>query len=424
MFSTSSSPSSRGDLQERLRAALRDVPRKRVLVVFADPVATVWAQASDEAAQAWTAERVRAGCITKLFTASLARAAVRAGRFDWDTRIADLLPVARPLAGVTVQHLLEHSHGLDDSGVDGLPKTPAGSVDADALVLRLALAPRLAEPGELYNYGNAGAWLLAAILERCYGKPYAALLAPWFGSIDPPADRRSPRAGAICPAGGGALTVSAHQLLTFLRRQISGADRDRHFDEQAVIPLPGWNPIERGIRLGWKWYGCGWFGHNSVWPRAALMVRIQPRRGIAIAVAARDHPAGAIAARLFGALLPEFAGARLPKLLDGVDAALDPTCYTGVYGNRAMAVSVTAQGPSSLELSATSRRGGASARPIVRAALRRAQDDVFFTQPLDGERFPFVQFIAPRAGRFQYLWNGRCVWRRVRDSPTGRGAGP
>ena len=71
------------------------------------------------------------GCIAKLLTASLACRSVERGHFALDTSVAELLGVDRgTLRGVTVRHLLEHSHGLDDS-VLAPPRERHGCADSD-----------------------------------------------------------------------------------------------------------------------------------------------------------------------------------------------------------------------------------------------------------------------------------------------------
>jgi len=114
------------------------------------------------------------GCVAKVLTAALASAAVARRDLSFDAGVCDLL--ARDVAalrGVTVRHLLEHTHGLDDSLLSA-PRYRHGFIDADELCSRVAALTRWAAPGAVYSYGNAGAWLVAATLERVRGRAYAA----------------------------------------------------------------------------------------------------------------------------------------------------------------------------------------------------------------------------------------------------------
>jgi CubicO group peptidase (beta-lactamase class C family) len=113
------------------------------------------------------------GSITKPFTAAAVLRLQEAGKL----RTTD--PVSRFLAGVpgdkagmTLEHLLTHSSGLesDFSPTDYEPTTREEYV-------RRALASRLLiPPGQGYAYSNAGYSLLAAIVEQETGKDYEAAL--------------------------------------------------------------------------------------------------------------------------------------------------------------------------------------------------------------------------------------------------------
>jgi hypothetical protein len=135
--------------------------------------------------------QLRTGCVTKLLTATLALRACRDGLLALDDDVASVLPAAEPLESITLRHLLEHRHGLDDSALASVPRRADGFIAAERLVAALA-GPRLGTPGELYSYSNAGAWLAAAALERASGRRYAALLADLLG--------RRARQRPLCPA--------------------------------------------------------------------------------------------------------------------------------------------------------------------------------------------------------------------------------
>src|SRR5262249_30080920 len=120
------------------------------------------------------------GCITRLFTASLVIRAVLAGHFQLGDRIIDLLgadaAAAAPLlAHVRVRHLLEDTHGLDDTAISRVPRD-GDSIDLRELCSQLAQTGPLSEPGRFHSHANVGAWLSAAILERHLVAPYTRLL--------------------------------------------------------------------------------------------------------------------------------------------------------------------------------------------------------------------------------------------------------
>jgi CubicO group peptidase (beta-lactamase class C family) len=76
-------------------------------------------------------------------------------------------------AGITLEHLLTHSSGLesDFSPTDYEPTT------REEYVRRTLASKLLFAPGQGYEYANAGYSLLAAVVEKTAGKDYEAALA-------------------------------------------------------------------------------------------------------------------------------------------------------------------------------------------------------------------------------------------------------
>ena len=235
------------------------------------------------------------GCVAKLLTAALVSAAVARGDLSFDAGVCELL--ARDVAalrGVTVRHLLEHTHGLDDSLLSA-PRYRHDFIDADELCSRVAALTRWAPPGAVYSYGNAGAWLVAAVLERVRDRAYAALVrAELLAPLG--LERACCAAAPPCPAMGAGLSLTAKQLVRF---GLHALENDRCIAAAPITPLPGWHPLEKGICLGWKSAGAGWFGHQSSWPGASIYLRVHPQRKLALAVVAREQPAAIVALSVF-----------------------------------------------------------------------------------------------------------------------------
>ncbi|HEX7081886.1 MAG TPA: serine hydrolase domain-containing protein [Gammaproteobacteria bacterium] len=355
------------------------------------------------------------GCLAKLFTAALVMQARAAGRLGLDDPVAERLPSGAgiELRGITLRHLLEHTHGLDDSLLERAPRCEDGRIDARRLVAALAAAPRLAAPGEIYSYSNAGAWLLAAVLETAAGLAYARLLHDeLLAPLGVAAGVRCSASGGgeICPAVGGALAVRVRGLL-----ELVGAHAPCDGDAGAGTPLPGWHPLERGCRLGWKVHAPGWLGHQSAWPNASALVRVHPRAGVALAVCSTGPAAAVVAARVLGARLPELAALRVPRLLDvGSAEASAAKRGEGLYRTARYAVSVAAGAGGGLVLRTAARTGGRY-RPAARASLCPAEHGVCFTRPALAE-FPYVQLVSPCAAGYRFIWNGRFVLPRREDS--------
>lgn len=386
-----------GSVQERLE---RPRSAGRVArVVFAAWCADreFYFSAGGGSADAAARERIGLGCLTKLLTAELVWDACLAGDLTLDEEVRDRLRCrSAALAGITVRHLLEHSHGLDDSLLLRAPVASSGRIDTERLIEQLGAVPPLAAPGELYSYSHAGAWLAAAVLERCHDAPYGALLANRCSPA------LAPHARPVCPAVGAGLRVTAAQLLHFLRASIEQWPQA----SGGGVSLPGWSPLEQGIERGWKRHGAGVFGHQSVLPGAASLVRIVPSQRLALLVASAAEPAAVVAARLIGAELPELVGVQpLPS------AAIDSPSrsYAGCYRSAARCA-IVGHARGALHVHAMETGG---ARSPARISLRPAGADSFLAAGHCAGPFAFVQFVRPQKSGFRFLWNGRTVLRRI-----------
>jgi hypothetical protein len=344
---------------------------------------------------------IRVGCIAKLFTAMLAKHAFEAHRLAPDEQASDVFPAGaarRALRGITVRQLLEHTHGLDDSLISVAPRDSRGRIDADTLAHDLRAVAPLATPGALYSYGNGGACVIAALLERLGSRPYAVqlvetVLGPLgFGAVG---SRVS-----ICPATGDELALDATDLLNLVAQAAFDApdvwpDDKCAGDYGFATPLPGWNPLERGIYLGWKYHGAGWLGHQSVWPGHSVLVRVHPRRRLALVAASSGHAAAVVAARVFGSYLPELFELRVPARLDAT-----PGPPRGAFRSAAWCVDIQQVGD---ERELRARRLGGSGESS--AVLRAVVPGLWLTRPAMSV-FPHVERVElDRA----YLWNGRFV---------------
>jgi len=402
------SPARPEELPRELERALHGVASCDAVVVFrcGEDVATACTGPDDESSTA----PIRIGCIAKLLTATLARRAFEAGALAPDDDAGEVLHgsvASRLLRGITLRHLLDHTHGLDDSRVTAVPRHADARIDVGALARALRAAPALAPPGAIYSYGSAGAWLVAALLERLSGRQYAEQVRR---EIIAPLEIREHGLGVrvpVCPATGAAFALEPKDLLRFvahaaLENPSAWPDENHAGAFGTVSPLPGWHPLERGVHLGWKFHGCGWFGHQSVWPGASVLVRAHPRRALAFVVASREHSAAVVAARVLGCHLPELFDVRIPARPSAATAA-EPS---GTFGSAAWRVAI--QG----------RNGGpvlSARRPsehrVQRARLHPLGGGVLATRPSLAS-FPHVEVVTPDS-EGTYLWNGRFVLRRI-----------
>lgn len=110
--------------------------------------------------------------MTKSFTAVLIMQLVAEGRLELNTSISAYLKDFPKENGdkITVHHLLTHTAGIGESLDKEKQNRPT------AMVKQFARAPLRFEPGERFDYSNAGYTLLGYLLEFITEKPYDALL--------------------------------------------------------------------------------------------------------------------------------------------------------------------------------------------------------------------------------------------------------
>lgn len=163
---------------ENLRAT--GLPGASIVVVRNGAVAHLAGYGATASGAAITADTPMAlGSIAKSVTATAVMQLVDAGRIDLDRPLRDYLPeftTADPRsARITVRQLLHQTSGLADSGFAemSLPQ-PA---DLHEEMLRLRQARLVAEPGTQWNYHNPNYHLLAGLIERVSGMPYADYMA-------------------------------------------------------------------------------------------------------------------------------------------------------------------------------------------------------------------------------------------------------
>lgn len=372
---------------------------------------------TDGAASPW----IPAGCLAKPLTATLLATAISEGRLEWNSRVDDILEVRGParnrLAGITLSHLLNHTHGLDASRIDAVPRTRAGLIDPATLCEQLA-SSALNSPGELYSYSNAGAWLAGAALERLTGTPYSQLLWETPAIVSGNALEQSGRPSPLCPATGGPLALPITHWLSFAEHHASSDPLSPDPRARGVAslrasqaPLPGWSPAEQAACLGWKYYGEGWFGHTANTATSIAFLRFHPADRLAIVMSASSDIALFAFSVLFRDYFPELKNLKFPRRLTREEGeSVRPDSYEGIYAQAKAQIRIaqTDTGRLSFAITSDDPALSASAQP-----LQPADNQVFFPEGKRNPEFPFLQFL-PASGRepFSHLWNGKHLWRR------------
>jgi D-alanyl-D-alanine carboxypeptidase len=155
------------------------------------------------------------GSVTKTYTAALVLRLVAEGRLGLEDRLSRWHPDLEDAGRITVEQLLNHTHGLHDplQAPDFVPTVLAepGRHWTLADVTTRMRAPHF-EPGTGWRYSNTGYHLLGAIVESVTDSAFGAvmrarLLEPlglastWYGSADPPGTDLA--AAYIDPSGSG-----------------------------------------------------------------------------------------------------------------------------------------------------------------------------------------------------------------------------
>lgn len=372
---------------------------------------------------------VRAGCLAQLFTATLVLVAVRHRKFFLDDEIRFLLPAvpqrpATAFAGVTVRHLLNHTHGLDGSCASPVPMRPDGRIDVARICSALTSTPPLAAPGAIYCHGTTGSYVAAAILEGLFECSFEQLLNDeLLAPLGIPLLKDSEGNQTICPATGGCLVLSAQSLLKFALWHLQGCTDDvtqctslDGFAEmyRIITPLPGFC-LEQGAGLGWMWYGQDWFGCVATTRSGSAVVRIQRGGNVAFAVAATECNAVYATARLFGSQLPEFVNLRFPTALEGDDlSAVNLRQYTGCYQNAATSMEVSQTNGFELAMRVHGRSAGPdSVADTWSATLQPCGNDLFKMDFAPKGYSLFTHFSRPGGLGYTYVHNGAHLLRRA-----------
>jgi CubicO group peptidase (beta-lactamase class C family) len=118
------------------------------------------------------------GSLSKQFTAMAAALAIQQGKLSVEDPIRRYLPELPDYASrITVGHLLHHTSGLRDyNTLLSIAGRRGDEAYDNRVVLRMTARQKALNfaPGDEYLYSNTGYTLLASVIERATGKPFAA----------------------------------------------------------------------------------------------------------------------------------------------------------------------------------------------------------------------------------------------------------
>jgi D-alanyl-D-alanine carboxypeptidase len=275
----------------------------------------------------------RIGSVTKSFTATLVLGLVADGRIQLDTPIDRYLPGVLPYAApITVRQLLQHRSGLFDYGsvLWADPKLVARSRFRDHAppdLVRIATQqPMQFTPGSEFLYSNTDYVLLAMLVEKVTGNPYAHELSrrvlnpaglrdTYVAGHDPHLRHPSARGyeavhssiwltdlttyNMSVAVGSGDLVSSADDLNQFYSALLGGRLLPHTLLRQMQQTEPAFPGFEYGLGLGrtelcgqdvWGHVGGvpGYGTYSFISPRSARQITISVNRGLTLTQTAED----------------------------------------------------------------------------------------------------------------------------------------
>jgi CubicO group peptidase (beta-lactamase class C family) len=221
--------------------------------------------------------------VSKMFAGLLALRLSEAGLLDLDSSIAEYLDdVPTDKHGITMRHLLQHTHGLEDFyRSDEYAAETGRTIDESTTEELMGWSlerPLRFSPGEQWEYGLAGYVMLGQILEEAGGSSYAMLvdehvleplgMTATFGGSDKVVAGRLPIlyelldgeiaghpvnfAERVWPAGGVNLSVNE------MARLFVALSGEEFLDPRAKQVL--WQNATLGDGNSTN-YGLGWFSY-------------------------------------------------------------------------------------------------------------------------------------------------------------------
>jgi hypothetical protein len=410
----------RNVLAERFRkvSQLTGAGAAVIAVRVGDTECTVSTPAARDAGTLSPDTPIHIGCIMKSMTASLVARAVEQGHIRFSDDVGRALHIEE-LEGIEIRQLLNHTHGLDGSLVKKVSLDDEGNVDLPLLRELLVKPARLAAPGQLYSYDNAGSCLAAALLERIYGKPFRALLAEELAGIV------DGICANMCPATGAGMALSTKELLAWVSRHaLPCGDPENDWAAYSALrseafKLPGWHPRIESVCMGWHVLGDGWFGYKGRMNDDSATVHFHPEQRVVMVVAGRgENTAAAVLAAIFPELAAENRSNGRVRFIPQTEwGRVDPARYTGTYENASRLYDVDVAANRSLRVRSYSRDAQLrmDERPEPRAVsyLKAAENALFLSFPPDAS-VPFVQFLRPNEkGFYGYIQIGQQVYARA-----------
>jgi CubicO group peptidase (beta-lactamase class C family) len=389
------------------------------------------------------------GSIAKVWTATLVQQLVNERLVDLDRPVRDHLPEFR-LADrsasdvLTVRQLLCHTGGFAG---DVFTDTGTGDDAIEKYVAKLVDAAQVCPPGERFSYSNSGYVVLGRLVEVLREKPFNAVLRerlitplelthvatsmgeailrrPAVGHLRSNADGRMEpvrvwsMVASTAPAGA-LLTMSAHELLKFVRMHLSCSDFDAMREPQVAVPDLGM--ISGHWGLGWALPAYGGrtvLGHTGRTPGQRAFLRVVPDAGVAVAMLTNGGDVYPVYSAIFGHLLEELAGVVQPKLPvpPARSCPVDPDRIVGTYRSPLADNVIDVDGDGRIWLRILPHTAPADPNAIPADALEllaSGPDQVITAMPDEGAHSVMCFVGEDSAGRAEFLHTSRVIARKL-----------
>lgn len=386
----------------------------------------------------------RLASVSKLFTATAVMQLVEQGRLDLRADINRYLtgfqiPATYPQP-VTLEHLLTHTAGFDDSDAGSIALSPEGTVELGRYVERF-LPPRVRPPGQVFSYSNYGMALAGYLVQQASGEPFERyverhILAPLemthsgftpteslaTGYLSEEGGADASRAGTpvkpyyVSDTPSGGLIASAADVAGFMSAHLRDGQagqarllqpatarlmRERHFSNAPDMPGVGYGFLEDSAGAPAVWHNGSLAGYSSMlwlWP--------EQQTGLFVVASTNTALGDALVAGFRDAFLPAPAAAQAePQYAMGAEQARR---FAGTYGDVKQSVgtslrifSVLSQIPVAANADGTISVQGARFIPTGPLTFRQDGGDLRIAFREDGQ------------GQVQYLFQGLTAFRRV-----------
>lgn len=374
------------------------------------------------------------GSVAKTWTATLVLQLVGEGRLDLDQPAQSVLPGLKLPESVTIRQLLSHTGGFEG---DVFVDTGRGDDAIEKLVALLGEVPRLAPPGAVWSYNNAGYVVLGRVVEVLRGLPYnEALRTHLIGPLGlthtaTSADEAILYGTAVGHAGGepvgtwslmrsndpagSSLAMTARDLLTFARAHLADgggvlpAPLARMMREpQVTLPDLG-RPARWG--LGWElqeWAGGTVAGHDGSTPGQAAALKLVPGTGVAAVVLTNGGDPDPLVTELVNPMLRRLAGVTAPEPVSPPvpPVPFDIERYAGRYVSDVMAWEVSGDAAGRMWVTVTPLGAMAGHGGSQTFELARLRGDTFVFAEARGGVHSAVAFVGD-GERPGFLHTGR-----------------